>query len=61
MSAKNTIFHARCATCLAEPASQGDIELGPDWKVTKGSEAFLAGDSGEIDRVLIFATDENLR
>ncbi|KAK2727321.1 hypothetical protein QYM36_007974 [Artemia franciscana] len=61
MSAKNTIFHARCATCLAEPASQGDIQLGLDWKVTKRSEAFLARDSVDIDRVLIFATDENQR
>ena len=53
----------RAGNTLAVPASRDEIpnRLPNDYTVTDNNELFLVWDSGDNDRILIFATEEKLR
>jgi hypothetical protein len=62
-SCRTSLYRCRAKVLPKFPVTQGDIDLDGDWKETSAGERFLLCDDTDAQgrRILIFATDDNLR
>ncbi|KAK3088597.1 hypothetical protein FSP39_021128, partial [Pinctada imbricata] len=57
---KTALYHSRSKTRPTLPLTRHQIQLDGRWTETLAGERFLLADEGDVERILIFATDDNL-